>query len=109
MADWLALHAPATVARHDKLALRAGYNFSQTPLSSEVILSAVNAPLTAQHRFNGGFGYKMFPFLEANASLSYAPREHLVGPYRDVRNAVIGSLDVSNSVTSALVGLNFKF
>ena len=92
-----------------KLTLRAGYNFSQMPLRSEVVVSTIGAPLTAQHRFNGGFGYQMFPFLQANASLSYAPRQHLVGPYPDLNNVAVGTLDVSNRVTSALIGLNFKF
>jgi long-chain fatty acid transport protein len=92
-----------------KLTVRAGYNFSQTPLRSEVVVSSVIAPLTNQQRINGGFGYQVFPFLEANVSLSYAPREHVTGPYRDVTNVVLGSVDMSNSVTSALVGLSFKF
>jgi long-chain fatty acid transport protein len=96
----------------DKLTLRAGYNFSETPLRSEVVVSSVTAPLTNQQRLDGGFGYKLFPFLEANASFSYAPREHVTGPYRDINNVdnvVIGSVDVSNTVTSALVGLSFRF
>ena len=95
-----------------KLTVRAGYNFSQTPLRSEVVVSSVTSPLTYQHRLNGGFGYKVFPFLEANTSLSYAPRGHVTGPFRDinnVRNVVIGTVDVSNRVTSALIGLSFKF
>lgn len=96
----------------DKLTVRAGYNFSETPLRSEVVVSAVTAPLSNQQRINGGFGYKVFPFLEANASFSYAPREHVTGPFRDinnVKNVVVGTVDVSNSVTSALIGLSFKF
>jgi long-chain fatty acid transport protein len=96
----------------DKLALRAGYNFSETPLRSEVVVSSVIAPLANQQRIDGGFGYKVFPFLEANASFSYGPREHVTGPFRDinnVNNVIIGSVDVSNSVTSALIGLSFKF
>jgi hypothetical protein len=51
----------------------------------------------------------MFPFLEADASVAYAPRGHVTGPYRDTKSAVIGSLDMSNSQMSALIGLNFKF
>jgi len=96
----------------DKLTARAGYNFSQTPLRSGVVVSGVSAPLTNQHRLNGGFGDKGFPFLEANTSFSYGPRGHVTGPFRDinnVRNVTIGTVDVSNSVTSALVGLSFKF
>jgi len=95
-----------------KLALRAGYNFSETPLSSEVVISAVTAPLTNQQRVNGGLGYRVFPFLEANASFSYAPREHVTGPFRDINNinnVIVGTVDVSNTVTSALIGLSFKF
>ena len=95
-----------------KLTVRAGYNFSETPVRSEVVVSAVSAPLTNQQRINGGFGYQVFPFLEANASFSYAPREHVTGPYRDINNAksvIIGTVDVSNSVNSALIGLSFKF
>lgn len=92
-----------------KLTVRAGYNFSQTPVRSEVVMSSVIAPVTTEHRFNGGFGFQMFPFLEADASVSYAPRGHVTGPYRDTKSAVIGSLDMSNSITSALIGLNFKF
>jgi long-chain fatty acid transport protein len=98
----------------EKLTVRAGYNFSETPLRSEVVMSSVIAPLANQQRINGGFGYKVFPFLEANASFSYAPREHVTGPYRDLDDAnhnhlIIGTVDVSNSVTSALIGLSFKF
>jgi hypothetical protein len=81
-------------------------------LRSEVVVSSVTSPLTYQHRLDGGFGYKVFPFLEANTSLSYAPRGHVTGPFRDinnVRNVVIGTVDVSNRVTSALIGLSFKF
>lgn len=96
-------------AATDKLTLRAGYNFSTTPLRSEYVVSSFSAPFANEQRFGGGFGYKVFPFLEANASVSYAPREHVTGPYPDVANVVIGTVDVSNSVTSALVGLSFKF
>jgi long-chain fatty acid transport protein len=92
-----------------KLTVRAGYNFSQTPVRSEVVMSSIGAPLTSQHRFNGGFGYQVFPFLQANTSVSYAPRQNVVGPYLSSSNAVLGTLDVSNQVTSALIGLSFKF
>ena len=51
----------------------------------------------------------MFPFLEADASVYFVPRQHVVGPYPDLNNNVIGTLDESNKLTGFLIGLNFKF
>lgn len=94
---------------NEKLTVRAGYNYSQMPLRSEVVLSATGAPATFQHHFCGGVGFKMFPFLEADASVYFVPRQHLVGPYPDLDNTVIGTLDESNKLTGVLIGLNFRF
>jgi hypothetical protein len=44
-----------------------------------------------------------------NASVYYVPRDHLVGPFPDLDGIVKGTLDESNKLTSALVGLNFRF
>jgi len=93
----------------DKMAVRAGYNYSQMPLRSEVVLSATGAPLTFQQHFSGGFGVKMFPFLEMLASVVYVPRDHVVGPFPDLQGRVIGTLDESNQRTSGLIGMSFKF
>jgi long-chain fatty acid transport protein len=93
----------------EKLAVRAGYNYSQMPLRQEVVLSATGAPATFQHHFCGGIGLKMFPFLEAEASAYYVPRDHVVGPFPDLQNNIKGTLDESNTLTGALIGLNFRF
>ena len=93
----------------DKLTVRGGYDFSQTPLRSEVVLTATGAPATFQNHFCGGIGLKMFPFLEAEASFYFVPREHVVGPFPNLQNQNQGSLDESNRLTSVLVGLNFRF
>jgi len=93
----------------EKLALRAGYNYSQMPLRSEVVLSATGAPATFQHHYCAGVGLKMFPFLEAEAGFYYVPRDHVVGPFPDLENNVRGQLDESNSLNSLLIGLNFRF
>ena len=65
----------------DKTTIRGGYNYSQMPLRSEVVISATGAPATFQHHITGGFGIKLFPFLSAEASAYYVPRQHIVGPY----------------------------
>jgi long-chain fatty acid transport protein len=93
----------------DKLAVRAGYNFSQMPLRADVVLSATGAPATFQHHYCAGMGFKMFPFLEAEASFYYVTRDHVVGQFTDLTNEVVGTLDESNVLKAALIGLNFRF
>lgn len=93
----------------DKLIVRGGYSYSMMPLRNEVVLTATGAPATFQHHFCGGVGIKMFPFLEADAAFYYVPRSHAIGPFPDLSNNVIGTLDESNKLTSGLIGLNFKF
>jgi long-chain fatty acid transport protein len=93
----------------EKLTVRAGYNYSQMPLRPEVVLSATGAPATFQHHFCAGVGLKMFPFLEANASVYFVPRQHVVGPFPDLQNVNQGTIDESNKLTGALIGLSFRF
>jgi long-chain fatty acid transport protein len=94
----------------EKLALRLGYNYTQSPLRSEVILTGgIASPFTYEHHFCGGFGYKMLPFLTAEASGSYAPRKHATGPFPTVLNFELGTVDFSNQAASGLIGLNFTF
>jgi long-chain fatty acid transport protein len=91
------------------LTLRAGYNYTQTPLRSDVILTAgTSAPASYQSYFCGGFGYKAFPFLTAETSVYYAPRNHVTGPFPTAQGTA-GTIDNSNSITSLLVGLSFAF
>jgi long-chain fatty acid transport protein len=92
-----------------KLTVRAGYNYSQMPVRGEVVISATGAPATFQHHITGGFGVKLFPFLTAEAAAYYVPRQHVVGPFPDLQNNVLGTLDESNRLMSALIGLNFRF
>ena len=76
---------------------------------TEVVISATGAPQTFQHHFTGGAGLKMFPFLSAEFSAYYAPRQHVTGPFPTYSNQVIGTIDESNKRTAVLIGLNFKF
>jgi long-chain fatty acid transport protein len=92
-----------------KLIARLGYNYSQMPLRKEVVLTATGAPATFQHHFCAGAGIKLFPFLTAESAFYFVPREHLVGPFPDLDNKRIGTLDESNALTSGLVAFNFRF
>jgi long-chain fatty acid transport protein len=109
---WRNIWTFKTGLRHrlgEKLDLRLGYNYSQTPLRDEVILTGTGAPATFEHHICGGLGYKLFPFLSAEGSFYYVPRRHIVGPLPNLDGEVIGTLHTSNRLISALVGLNFRF
>ena len=93
----------------EKLAVRAGYNYSQMPLQGKVVLTMTGAPATFQHHFSGGVGIRMFPFLQAEAGFYFVPRDHVRGPLPDLDNNVIGAMDTSNKLTSAQIGLNCGF
>ena len=93
----------------EKLTVRGGYNFSQMPLRAAAVLTATGAPATFQHHYTGGVGVRLFPFLEAEASAYFVPRDHLVGPLPNLESEVIGTMDTSNRLTGALIGLNFRF
>jgi long-chain fatty acid transport protein len=93
----------------DKLAVRGGYNYSNMPLQDAKVLTMTGAPATFQHHYTGGVGIRMFPFLEAEAGFYVVPRDHVRGPLPNLANEVIGTLDESNKLTSAQIGLNFRF
>jgi long-chain fatty acid transport protein len=94
---------------NDKLTVRGGYNYSNMPLRDEKVLTMTGAPATFQHHYSGGIGLRLFPFLQAEAGFYFVPRDHVVGPFPNLDNEVIGGLDTSNKLTSALIGLNFRF
>jgi long-chain fatty acid transport protein len=96
-------------ALNEKLTVRGGYNYSQMPIVASKVISATGAPATFQHHITGGLGMKIFPFLSAEVAAYYVPRQHLVGPFPDLDNNVLGTLDESNTLKSALIGLNFRF
>lgn len=99
----------------DKLTVRAGYNHSQTPILAEKVLTGTGAPATFQKHFSAGVGLRMFPFLTADASFYIVPREHIIGPLLSTESTEPGyvvpgsQMDTSNSIKSALIGLNFNF
>lgn len=94
----------------EKLTVRGGYHFSQTPILEEKVLTGTGAPSTFQNHYTGGIGLRMFPFLTAEAGFYVVPREHIRGPFLDANGVVPNSvMDTSNGLTSGLVQLNFRF
>jgi len=93
----------------DKLNVRAGYNYSQMPVEDEKTISATGAPATFQHHITGGFGVKIFPFLTAEMAAYFVPRQSIKGPFPDLDNNPLGTIEESNKLTSFLIGLNYRF
>lgn len=95
----------------DKIAIRGGYNYSQTPIRSEITETSMGTPATFQNHFTGGVGFTMFPFLTADAGFYIVPREHVKGPVLSLTTGVVpdSEIELSNSITSFLIALNFRF
>ncbi len=95
----------------DKLTVRAGYNYSQTPIRAEIVETSMGTPATFQNHICGGFSLQMFPFLSADTGVYYVPRQHVKGPLLSLQTGTVpnSQLDMSNSITSVQIGLNFRF
>ena len=95
----------------DKLALRAGYNYSQTPIRADILETSMGTPATFQNHITFGASAKMFPFLTADVGAYFVPREHIKGPLLSLTTGTVpnSELDLSNSIKSVQIGLNFKF
>ena len=52
---------------------------------------------------------KIFPFLTAEMAAYYVPRQSIKGPFPDLDNNVLGTIEESNNLKSFLIGLNYRF
>lgn len=92
-----------------KWTLRAGYNYSNTPLQGKVVLTATGAPATFQDHYTAGVGFKITEKVAADAGFYIVPRHHVIGPYPDLDNNRLGTMDTSNKLEAVLVGLSWNF
>ena len=76
---------------------------------AEVVLTATGAPATFQNHYSAGAGFQITEKVRADLGFYIVPREHVVGPFPDLDNNVLGTMDTSNKLTSVLVGLNWDF
>ena len=89
--------------------VRAGYNYANTPIKNRNVLSATGALATFEHHFCAGVSFQLTSKVSAEASFYHVPRTHIVGPYPDLDNNVLGTMDSSNKLDSILVGLSWDF
>lgn len=89
--------------------LRAGYNYSNMPLQGQFVLTITGAVATFEHHYCAGVGFKITNKVSADLAVYHVPRSHVIGPYPDLDNNRLGTLNTSNKLDSVLVGLNWKF
>ncbi len=93
----------------NKLTLRAGYNYSDIPIRSEVVLTATGAPALFQHHFTAGSSFQLIDGVTADMGFYYVPKESVTGPFPDLDNNVLGTMTTSNQLTSVQIGLRWEF
>ncbi len=95
----------------EKLTVRAGFNFSQTPIRSEVVVASTGTPATFQKHFCFGLGMKMLPTVTADMGFYFVPREHVKGPNLSLSTGPVpgSTYDMSNALISGLIAFNFRF
>ena len=96
---------------NDKISLRAGYNHGQTPIRSDFTVTSMGTPSTFQKHFCLGAGLAVMPHVSADLGFYIVPKETVSGPILSLYRGVIPSsqIDMSNSITSGLISLNFSF
>ena len=92
-----------------KWTLRAGFNYSDSPIRDEVVLSATGAPAIFSEHYAAGVGYQATPQLRFDASFYVVPRKSATGPYPDLFNQRLGTQTTTNGLTGALFGFNWSF
>lgn len=89
--------------------LRAGYNYSNMPLQGQFVLTITGAVATFEDHYCAGVGFKITEKVYADLAVYHVPRAHVVGPYPDLDNNRLGTINTSNKLDSVLIGLNWKF
>ncbi len=103
-----------------KLTLRAGFNYAQTPIRSQVAFTSLGTPPTFEDHYCLGAGYNLTNHLEANFGAYYAPRHEVTGPLlsaflvpapQNLNQEIVpgGTFTISEQLISALVSLVFRF
>jgi len=90
----------------EKLQLRAGFNFSQTPIREEVTLNSGGTPAVFEQHYTLGMGYTVTPNFRLELAGYYTPENSVTGPFTGVPGATV---TYTNSILSGLFGFSFRF
>jgi long-chain fatty acid transport protein len=95
-----------------KTAVRAGFNYLQTPIVADRVAFSLGTPSTFQKHFSFGAGTMVSNHLGFDLGFYIVPRESVSGPVLDPVSAAPlpnSNVTLSNKLTSFQFGLNFKF
>ena len=104
---WQSTWAVAVGAQYEltqAVAVRTGYQFSQSPISDSVASYNIGSPLILQQAINAGGTIKLSQNLALNAAYYYAPANEVSGPIQLPGGPVPGS-NVNYRVTAHAVSL----
>lgn len=92
----------------DRVALRAGYNFSQNPVPEDLSMFNAPAPAIVQHHVTAGVGYAFTNGFGVNVGVYHAFKHSITGPFQAPAGAVPGtSITSAMSENSLLLGFTF--
>lgn len=97
---------------NDHTAVRAGFNYLQTPIHAERVAFSLGTPSTFQKHFTVGAGTMVSKHMGFDLGFYLVPREEISGPVLDPVTAAPlpnSNVTLSNKLTSFQFGLNFKF
>jgi len=93
----------------DRIALRAGYNYSDNPISEEASFFNIPAPAIIQHHFTLGLGFTLVDGVDMSAAYYRAFENEVSGPiYHPVMGAIPQS-DVTSSMFEDSFVMQFSF
>ena len=99
--------------------LRAGFNYSQTPIREEVVFTSLGTPPTFKDHYTVGFGYQATEKLQLNLGAYWAPEREVSGPLLspflapnptlEQQQVPGGTFTISEQIVSGLVALSYRF
>jgi long-chain fatty acid transport protein len=105
--------------RSERLALRAGFNYSQTPIREEVVFTSLGTPPTFKDHYTVGLGFRATDKLELNVGAYWAPEHEVSGPLLspflpgaeslDGQRVPGGTFTISERIVSGLAALSYRF
>lgn len=75
----------------ERLALRAGYAYSESPITNATAGFNIGTPLILQHSLNVGATFKLSKALAVHLAYYYAPEAEVSGPFQSPAGPVPGS------------------
>jgi long-chain fatty acid transport protein len=93
-------------------AIRAGFNYLQSPINPDRVAFSLGTPSTFQKHFTVGAGTMVTPHFGFDLGFYMVPKESISGPVLDPVTAAPlpnSNVTLTNKLTSFQFGLNFKF